>query len=121
MVNLRKSYAGLCQPAKLYIVLFVIGYILRIFQNYSKPNEYNVGGLSIPLGFNNLLLFAFEVLFAVIWAWVLNKFCRWGWTPLSWFLVLWPFIAMLLVFLGLAVGAGEKAAEQENTKEGFYY
>ena len=93
-----KMYSSLCAPARLYVVLAVMGFLITIFQNYSQPDEYRLGTGAIYLGHNNALEIVFNICFVIIWTWLLNKFCKWGWSPFSWVLVLAPFVSMLILF-----------------------
>jgi hypothetical protein len=72
----------LCPPALLYLLLSIIPMMVLIF--------YNVG----------ISMFLVELFFIVLWTWVLNFFCRKGFSILSWFLVLTPiFIFTFLIVL----------------------
>ena len=93
-----KMYSALCPPARLYVVLAAMGFIITIFQNFSQPNQYRLGNKAIYLGHHNALEIVFNICFVVIWTWLLNKFCKLGWTPFSWVLVLTPFVSTLLLF-----------------------
>ena len=99
-MNLKKTYTKLCAPAKLYLKLAVVSVIITMLLNMGKPYEYSLGDFTAKLTFNNLYVVAIQALYVLGWTWILNKFCRWGWTPLSWFLVLLPFV---LFFLGLGI------------------
>ena len=41
------------------------------------------------------------LLFILGYSAALNKFCTWGWTPLSWLLVLGPLLAMVAAALAV--------------------
>jgi len=74
-----KSIKTLCSPALLYLVLSVIALI-------SMVTTLSLGSLAVK-GF-----------FIFLWTWFLDFLCRKGHTGISWFLVLLPFIFMLLIF-----------------------
>ena len=74
-----KSIKALCSPALLYLVLSVIALI-------SMVTTLSLGSLAVK-GF-----------FIFLWTWFLDFLCRKGHTGISWFLVLLPFIFMLLIF-----------------------
>jgi len=97
-MTIMKMYSALCPPARLYVVLAVMGFIITIFQNFSQPNQYRLGNRTINLGHHNALEIIFNICFVIIWTWLLNKFCKLGWTPFSWVLVLTPFVSILLFF-----------------------
>ena len=77
------SFNELCSPAKLYFVLSVIACIAAL-----------VNGLKI-------MQVAINLIIAFAWTAVLSWICGKGFTGVSWFLVLVPYIIMLLVFFKL--------------------
>ena len=85
MNPLKKSYNAFkktCSPAQLYFVLGLIAILVSL--------KINVNVNSIII--NSCLL--------LLWTYLLNVFCNWGWSGLSWFLVLFPYIILLLaIFL----------------------
>ena len=77
------SFNELCSPAKLYFVLSVIACIAAL-----------INGLKFMQVMINLII-------AFAWTAVLSWICGKGFTGVSWFLVLVPYIIMLLVFFKL--------------------
>ena len=77
------SFNELCSPAKLYFVLSVIACIAAL-----------VNGLKI-------MQVAINLIIAFAWTAVLSWICGKGFTGVSCFLVLVPYIIMLLVFFKL--------------------
>jgi hypothetical protein len=49
----------------------------------------------------NLTMIAIKVVFVVAWSYFLGFLCRKGYGSVSWFLVLLPFVIMLLGILGI--------------------
>ena len=80
---MNTDFKSLCTPAKLYFVLTLISCIFMLFHNM------------------NLLAIFSKLFFAFIWTYVLNWICKKGYKTISWFLVLLPFIMMVLSFFGL--------------------
>jgi hypothetical protein len=78
-----KSFDDLCSPAKLYFVLSVIACLAAL-----------INGLKFMQVIINLII-------AFAWTAVLSWICGKGFTGVSWFLVLVPYIIMLLVFFKL--------------------
>ena len=78
-----KSFDELCSPAKLYFILSVIACIAAL-----------INGVKFGQVIVNLIV-------AFIWTAVLSWICGKGFTGVSWFLVLVPYIIMLLVFFKL--------------------
>jgi len=82
-----KMVKDLCQPALLYFVLACIALVWGIFNRCC-----------------NLALIA-KALWVIIWTWFLNKLCKNGYSGISWFLVVMPF---LLAFTMIAVSVEAK-------------
>ena len=82
-INIGIDSKKFCSPAKLYLLFSVVSCIIMLFNR-----------MSILAVFSKLL-------FAFLWTLVLSWLCHKGYKSLSWFLVLLPFIMMLLVFFGI--------------------
>ena len=78
-----KDFSKLCTPAKIYFGVAVVAAIMGLF-----------GGASVMFVFMNLV-------FAFIWTFVLGWLCNKGYTSISWFLVLLPYIIMALAMLNI--------------------
>jgi hypothetical protein len=78
-----KDFSKLCTPAKIYFAIAVIATIIGLFN-----------GLSIMFAF-------WKLVFAFIWTFVLGWLCKKGFTSISWFLVLLPYILIALAMLGI--------------------
>lgn len=78
-----KSFDDLCSPAKLYFVLSVIACVAAL-----------INGVKI-------MQVAINLIIAFVWTAILSFICGKGFTGVSWFLVLVPYIIMLLVFFKL--------------------
>ena len=71
--------ASLCTPALIYSIIAFVGLFWALFK------------LSITTVLVKLLL-------VVFWTWFLNFLCSKGYTSISWFLVILPYILILLMF-----------------------
>lgn len=78
-----KDFSKLCTPAKIYFAIAVIATIIALFN-----------GFSVMAAFMKLF-------FAFIWTYILSWLCDKGYKSLSWFLVLLPYIIILLAMLGI--------------------
>ena len=78
-----KEFSKLCTPAKIYFVIAVISCIFALF------NGMGVFAVIVKL------------FFAFIWTFILSWLCEKGYKNLSWFLVLLPYVMILLVLFGL--------------------
>jgi len=82
-MNYKEMFKRLCTPAQIYLVIAVFASIVGLFS-----------------GFPFMLVF-WKLLFALVWTYILAWLCKKGFKLLSWFLVLLPYIIMLLAFFKL--------------------
>ena len=80
---MKKKFSELCTPAKIYFIIAVISSIVALFN-----------GLSVGSAFINLI-------FVLIWTFILGWLCKKGYSSISWFLVLLPYILILLAMLNI--------------------
>jgi hypothetical protein len=89
----------LCTPAYVYLVISVIALVVMIFQNMGSRSLYCLGMYECDTE-NVTLIFLVKIIYVIFWTWILNLICKQGYTAVSWFLVLLPF---LLFFILLAL------------------
>jgi len=77
----KMSFKDLCTPAKIYFGIAVLSSIFVLSRG-------------VPFG----AIFV-RLLFAVMWTFILSWLCKKGYTSLSWFLVLLPYVVLLLATL----------------------
>ena len=80
---MNKQFASLCTPAKLYFILSLFSCIIAFLSGVK------------------FMAVAVNLIIAFIWTAILGWICKSGFTPISWALVLFPYIVMMLVFLGV--------------------
>ena len=80
---MQKEFSKLCTPARLYFVIAVIASVVALL---SKVSIFAV---------------FFKLIFAFIWTFILGWLCKKGYDSLSWFLVLLPYIIILLAVIGI--------------------
>jgi hypothetical protein len=68
----------MCTPAKLYLCIAVLASVFALYE-----------GIEVAA-------IGMKLLFAIIWTFILSWFCKNGLSNLSWFLVLFPYIVILL-------------------------
>jgi hypothetical protein len=102
ITKVNRMFNSLCSPSRLYLVLSTVSILALLVQNYAEPQKYRVGRYSVNLQHNNLLFFAFKIMYVLVWTFLLNKLCMHGYGNISWFLVLLPFILMF-VLIGLLI------------------
>ena len=82
-----KTLKSLCTPAFLYFILSLIAFIFM-------------------LGKVSMMTLLVKAFFILLWTWFLNFLCKKGYSSISWFLVLLPFILILMtVFFAMDASA----------------
>ena len=78
-----KDFSKICTPARLYFAIAVIATIVALFSGGSMMHEF------------------WKLVFAFIWTFILGWLCDRGYNSLSWFLVLLPYVLILLAMLNI--------------------
>jgi hypothetical protein len=78
-----KEFEKLCTPAKVYFAIAILSILLGLFS-----------------GFNFMAVLG-KLIFAVLYTFGLGWLCSKGYKSLSWFLVLLPYVLILVTFFGL--------------------
>ena len=89
----------LCTPASVYLVISTISIVLMIIQNAGNTNTYCLGNYACVVE-NTAWVFAGKAFYVILWTYVLNVICSYGYRNISWFLVLFPFI-LFFILIGL--------------------
>ena len=105
-MTLKNQISKLCTPAYIYLVLSVIGLVILTIQNFGNTKKYCVGRYSCIVP-STVLVFLFKIIFVAFYTFILDLLCKAGYTNLSWFLILLPFIMFIVTFI-FAVLFGEK-------------
>jgi hypothetical protein len=90
---------NLCTPALVYLIISVISIVIMAIQNYGNTDLYCLGMYSCNVT-SITIIFVLKLVYVLFWTWVLNIICRGGYSGVSWFLVLFPYILFFLL-LGL--------------------
>ena len=96
----------LCTPAYLYFVISIIGLVILAIQNLGNTQKYTIGSFSTLVP-NTLFIFFLKLVYIAFWTWVLNYLCKSGFTGVSWFLFLIPFL-LFFVLIGTMLIMGKK-------------
>jgi hypothetical protein len=80
-MNMLDRYKTFCTPAKIYLTIAVIVSFIQLF--------------SVPV-----FIVFINFLFAIFWTYILGWLCNKGFSSVSWFLVLLPYVVMLMQALG---------------------
>tara|TARA_X000001036_G_scaffold113120_1_gene105970 strand:- start:128 stop:709 length:582 start_codon:yes stop_codon:yes gene_type:complete len=85
---------NLCTPALVYLVLSTLSFLGLLSQNCANPNSFTVGNLNSDIPCNNALIFVTQILYIIIFTFLLDMLCKKGYTTISWILLFFPLIAM---------------------------
>ena len=96
--DLRK----MCTPATIYFVISLLGLILLGILNLNTPDRLCIGDYSCYVG-NNTIVFVLNAIYILFWTFILDLMCKAGYSNLSWFILLLPFIILIVLFLVLMV------------------
>ena len=115
-LNLRE----LCTPAFIYFMISIIAYIIILLQNIGQPiGKYCVGSFSCDVP-SVIAVFVIELIYILFFTWILDLICKAGYSEISWFLVLLPFILFFLLVGIFMVRQNELTEAAKNSKkEGF--
>lgn len=95
MQKLLERIRKLCTPAYVYLVISVVTIAVMLGQNLGNKRKYCVGAFSCTVP-STTLMFIVKALTVAFWTIVLNSLCETGYTNLSWFLVILPFLGAAL-------------------------
>lgn len=103
----RQSFdlRNMCTPATIYFVISLIGLILVGVNNLDNSDRVCVGDYNCYVG-NNTTIFIINAIYILFWTFVLDLMCKAGYSSLSWFILLLPFIILFIVFATLMVKEG---------------
>lgn len=112
-MKIAKTIRSLCTPAYIYFFISMFALVLMLTQNMmGESDRYCLGVYSCPSQ-NNASIFIAKILYIVFWTFILNSICKTGFTGISWFLVLFPFIFMF-VALGIMILRGQHLEGMHN-------
>ena len=80
---MNRDFSKLSTPAKVYFAIAVVASILALLNHMS------------------MVAVGVKLIFAFIWTFILSWLCENGYKNLSWFLVLLPYIIILVGMLGI--------------------
>jgi hypothetical protein len=101
MDGIVNKVRSLCTPALVFFIISVISLFIMIFENIENINSYCIGNVSCNVP-NTSMIFILEIVFLVFWTWLLNFICSSGYPSVAWFILLLPYILILLVVLFVA-------------------
>jgi hypothetical protein len=96
----------LCAPAQIYLIVSAVMLVLSYFGLSAISQQLTIHQSNTPmlqtLNFtyqkDSRTSYVVQGVFIILWTWVLSYLCNKGYTSLSWFLVLLPWVCMFLAF-----------------------
>jgi hypothetical protein len=101
MDGIVNKVQSLCTPALVFFVLSVLSLFSMIYDNLENTHTYCIGNVRCNVS-NTSMIFILEILFLVFWTWLLNFICSSGHPNVAWFILLLPYILILLIVLFVA-------------------
>ena len=95
--------SNLCTPAKLYFIISLILLAISLYYDLTRNEKDKIclGKINCKVE-SKPVFYILNILFILLWAFILNMLCRFGWSKLSWFLFLFPYIILGIAFLSIA-------------------
>jgi energy-coupling factor transporter transmembrane protein EcfT len=115
MKSLKFSNSGfnltnMCTPATIYFVISLIALVMIGVNNLDNSDQLCIGDYNCYVG-NNTVIFIFNAIYILFWTFILDIMCKSGYSSLSWFILLLPFIILFIVFLTLMNKEGNSSKE----------
>lgn len=101
----------LCAPAKFYLVMSIVYYILILLQNIGSHDRFYLGSYSCSHS-NPGILLLINGIYVLLWTWLLNLICGINKT-ISWIIVFFP-IFVLFISFGIILMRGIKLDDMKN-------
>lgn len=90
----------LCTPATIYFVISLLGLIILGVSNLGNENSLCIGDYSCSVQ-STTVVFVLNAIYILFWTFVLDLMCKNGYSSLSWFILLLPFIVYFLILVML--------------------
>jgi hypothetical protein len=90
----------LCPPAFIYFVISIVFLILAIV--FLSTGNIDTSTMCLDENCTKpgiAFLFVIKFLFILFWTWILNFICRSGYSSVAWFLLVLPYILLIISFL----------------------
>ena len=99
----QPKLSKLCTPSYLYFLISVLLLVILGVQNVinQDDNTFCIGMYECT-SFNKLAVFLVHGIYILFWTFILDLMCKAGYTDLSWFIFLLPFL-LFFIFFGLMI------------------
>jgi len=116
--HIQNNLNSLCSPAFFYFIISVFSMIVMMVQNIVEGQnvlclgEYKCKSSSAPL------IFGAEAIYILVWTKILDMLCKRGLGSLSWVIVMFPYILMIIL-IGLFMLNSGNVQHSGSTVMGF--
>jgi len=86
----------MCTPATIYFVISLIFLIVMGVSNLNETDRLCLGDYSCYVG-SNTMVFLLNAIYILFWTFILDMLCKNGYSSISWFILLLPFILSLVI------------------------
>jgi hypothetical protein len=100
-MDVLNKVRSLCTPAFIFFVISIISIFVMIFENIENTNTYCLGNVSCNVA-NTSMIFIVKIIVIIGWTWLLDILCGRGYESIAWFILLFPYIVLMLVILFIA-------------------
>ena len=92
----------LCTPSTIYFVVSLLGLVILGVSNLGNEDRLCVGSYNCNVQ-SNTVLFVLNAVYILFWTFILDLMCKNGYTSISWFILLIPFIIYFILLTMLFV------------------
>lgn len=86
----------LCTPSTIYFVISLLGLIILGVSNLGSDNRLCIGDYNCSVQ-SNTIIFVLNAIYILFWTFILDLMCKNGYSALSWFVLLLPFIIYFII------------------------
>lgn len=112
--SVTNSIKSLCSPAFFYFMISCVILIGSIIQNAGNSQKYCIGTLECNVG-NNAVVFLMKILYIAFWTFILDYICKSGYENVSWFIVLLPFISLIILLVLMVIFINKNQEKQHES------
>ena len=101
MDGMSNTLKKLCMPSYIYFIFSMLVLVIAVIFLFSGLNVFCEGKGCTPG--TVILMILLKFIFIVFWTWLLNVICKGGASFFSWFLVLFPFVLIIVGLLSALI------------------
>ena len=94
--NTKFNLTKLCTPSTIYFVISLLGLIILGVSNLGNESRLCIGEYNCTVH-SNTIIFVLNAIYILFWTFILDLMCKNGYSSLSWFILLLPFIIYFII------------------------